>query len=216
MVFADRTAAGRELARLVCRLGLAPPVIVLALPRGGVPVAREVATALRAPLDVMVVRKIGMPGQPEVAIGAVASGGTVVEEADANQPVDAGVFSKLLATERRELERRERVYRAGRAAPALRGQTVVLVDDGIATGATMLAAVRAARAAGAASIVVAAPVAAPQAAQRLGQEADRVVVLELPAVLYSVGEWYEKFDQLNDAQVLAALRGTIGLEESAS
>src|SRR6516165_6654018 len=146
-VFADRAAAGAALAREIQQRRLAPPVLVLALPRGGVPVASEVAAALDAPLDVMLVRKVGMPGQPELAIGAVAAGDIVVHDRTIEREIPgiAEAFERIAAEERRELLRREQVYRAGLAPLVLTGKTVVLVDDGLATGSTMLAAVRAAR-----------------------------------------------------------------------
>ncbi len=158
--FVDRTQAGRALGRIVRELKLQPPVLVLALPRGGVPIAYEVANALHAPLDVLVVRKIGMPGQPELAIGAIASGGILVREPGGGGQdwLDAH-FGRLAQRELAEVERRERAYRGGLPPLDLRGRTVVLVDDGLATGATMVAAIRAARQAGAHHVVVAAPVA---------------------------------------------------------
>jgi putative phosphoribosyl transferase len=206
-VFADRGQAGVALAREVQRRHLAAPVLVLALPRGGVAVACEVARALNAPLDVMLVRKVGMPGQPELAIGAVASGDIVVRDhlMEREIPGIAEAFDRIAAVERRELLRREQVYRAGLAPLALEGQTVLLVDDGIATGSTMLAAVRAARAGRAAAIVVAAPVASPQAAELLRNEADELVILQIPALLFAIGEWYEHFEQLEDDEVCRLL-----------
>jgi len=206
-VFADRAAAGAALAREMQHRSLQPPVLVLALPRGGVPVAYEVARALAAPLDVMLVRKVGMPGQPELAIGAVASGDIVVHERTIEQEIPgiAEAFDRIAAEQRRELLRREQVYRAGLQPLVLEGKTVVLVDDGLATGSTMLAAVRAARAGGAAAIVVAAPVASPQAVQLLAPEADRIVILQVPALLYAIGEWYERFEQLEDEEVCRLL-----------
>ena len=206
-VFADRTAAGAALAREMRQRQLPPPVLVLALPRGGVPVASEVAAALDAPLDVMLVRKVGMPGQPELAIGAVASGDIVVHDRTIEREIPgiAEAFDRIAAEERRELLRREQVYRAGLAPLVLTGKTVVLVDDGLATGSTMLAAVRAARAGGAAAIVVASPVASPQAAQLLAAEADQIVILQTPAMLFAIGEWYERFEQLEDDEVCRLL-----------
>jgi putative phosphoribosyl transferase len=206
-VFADRAAAGVALAREVQRRKLQAPVLVLALPRGGVPVAHEIARVLRAPLDVMLVRKVGMPGQPELAIGAVASGEVVVHDRGIEQifPGIAESFDRILAEERRELLRREAVYRAGLAPLVLKGKTVVLVDDGLATGCTMLAAVRAVRAGGADAIVVAAPVASPQAARLIGAEADQLVILQTPAMLFAIGEWYERFEQLEDEEVCRVL-----------
>lgn len=216
--FADRKQAGIELARTVSRLKLRPPVIVLALPRGGVPVAYEVARALRAPLDVLVVRKIGMPGQPELAIGAIASGNVTVREPISGIPFgpDARAFALLAERERAELERRERSYRGDRPALELAGKTVVLVDDGLATGATMLAAVRAARKAGASSIVVAAPVASDEASALVGGEADTLALLQIPAELHSIGEWYWEFAQVEDAEVLALLTKARSSSETAA
>jgi len=206
-VFADRAAAGAALAGEMQQRPLRAPVLVLALPRGGVPVAYEVARVLDAPLDVMLVRKVGMPGQPELAIGAVASGDIVVRDPTIEQEVPgiAEAFDRIAAGERRELLRREQVYRAGLEPLALEGKTVVLVDDGLATGSTMLAAVRAARAGRAATIVVAAPVASPQAVDLLAPEADAIVILQIPALLFAIGEWYERFEQLEDDEVCRLL-----------
>ena len=206
-IFVDRVAAGAKLARALKQQHLRPPVIVLGLPRGGVPVAYEVARALRAPLDVLPVRKVAMPDQPELAIGAIAPGDVEVREAGAAEvfPDLDALFAPLARAQRVELARREHLYRGGRAALDLNGSTVVLVDDGLATGCTMLAAIRAARRAGAATIVVAAPVASPQAVQLVQAEADRLVILQIPAVLSCVGEWYGQFDQLDDAEVCRLL-----------
>jgi putative phosphoribosyl transferase len=172
-----------------------------------VAVGYEIARALRAPLDVLVVRKIGMPGQPELAIGAIASGGVLVHEPGLEKefPDLAGSFDRLVEEERRELERRERVYRPGGAALDLTGRSAILVDDGLATGSTMLAAIRAARKARAAAIIVAAPLASPEAARRVGREADTTVILQAPAALVAVGQWYRNFEQLDDAEVCRLL-----------
>jgi putative phosphoribosyl transferase len=201
--FANRRQAGVALARAMATLPLQAPVLVLGLPRGGVPVAFEVARALRAPLDVLVVRKVGLPGQPEFAIGAIASGDVSVRqpEAEGGFYPDAGRFAALAGSERIELLRREQLYRAGRAALDLHGKTVVLVDDGLATGATMLAAVRAAHQAGAACVVVAAPVGSDEAAALIGPECEQVVILLKPPLLRSVGEWYADFSQVDDEEV---------------
>ncbi len=206
-VFADRNAAGVELARELERRIWGTPVVVLGLPRGGVPVAWVVARALGAALDVLVVRKIGMPGQPELAIGAIAPGDIMVHE-----PEFAGVsasrgaaIERIAEQERCELKRREQVYRAGRAPLDLKGKTVVLVDDGLATGCTMLAAVRATHTAGAARIIVASPVASVQGEALLRPEADEVVVLQTPPMLSSIGQWYEQCEQLEDAEVCRLL-----------
>ena len=205
--FVDRTAAGRALAGAVKNLKLRRPIIVLALPRGGVPVGYEVALALRAPLDVLVVRKVGMPGQPELAIGAVAAGGITVREPGSTGYLPAldTRFERLAERELRELDRRERTYRKDLPPLDLRGQTAVLVDDGLATGATMIAAVRAARAAGAAFVVVAAPVASDEAAALVGAEADELAILRVPPMLFAIGAWYRNFDQLDDADVCRLL-----------
>lgn len=207
-MFHDRADAGRRLGALLARGSIfGPPAgqpLVLGLPRGGVPVGAAVARALHAPLDVLVVRKLGHPLQPELAIGAVATGGVRVlnrEFADALAPetIDA-----ITARETQEVERRSRAYR-GDAPLTLRGRDVVLVDDGLATGATMRAAVRATRAAGAARIVVAVPVGDPDVCRALAQEADDVVCLLQPAAMMAVGYWYEDFPQLTDDDVRTAL-----------
>lgn len=182
-------------------------VIVVGLPRGGVPVAAEVASALRAPLDILVVRKLGAPMQPELALGAIASGGFRVVD-DAVLPVlgvRAMELAAVEASERIELARREARYRAGHPALSLGGRTVILVDDGLATGATMRVAIHAVRAAKAARVIVAVPVAPPETIERLRAEADEVVCLQAPAHFLGVGSWYERFPQLTDEDVLALL-----------
>jgi putative phosphoribosyl transferase len=202
-LFVDRAAAGIALARKLRQQSLQAPLLVLGLPRGGVPVAYEVAHALNAPLDVIVVRKVGMPGQPELAIGAIATGNVVVREPRSAEelPDFATTFDRAVKDAQRELERRERAYRPGLGPLGLQDKTAILVDDGLATGATMLAAVRAARNCGAAAIVVAAPVASPQAVDLVSTEADAVVILQTPSLLLSIGEWYEHFEQVEDAEV---------------
>jgi putative phosphoribosyl transferase len=175
-----------------------------------VPVAYEVARLMHAPLDVMLVRKVGMPGQPELAIGAVASGNITVSEPQmtAKIPDFQRMFARLAQEQRHELERRERLYRAGRPPLELHGKTVLLVDDGLATGSTMLAAVRAARQGGAATIVAAAPVASAEAAQLVAAEAEHVIILEVPREMFAIGSWYEDFEQLEDAVVCELLART--------
>jgi putative phosphoribosyl transferase len=214
--FADRSAAGMALGGELKGRSLRPPVLVLGLPRGGVPVAYEVARALGAPLDVLIVRKIGMPGQPEFAIGAIASGNIMVQAAgivgQSWQLEDA--FRQVVEHERRELERREQVYRAGLPPLELKDKTIVLVDDGLATGSTMLAAVRSARKAGAAAVIVAAPVGSSEAEALLTAEADEVIVLQTPLMLSSIGEWYERFEQLEDAEVCRLLAAWPGAERA--
>jgi predicted phosphoribosyltransferase len=201
--FRDRAEAGRLLARALSAYAGRPDVLVLALPRGGVPVAFEVARALGAPLDVFVVRKLGVPGQEELAMGAIAPGGVcVVNDAVVRQlHVAAGAFDAVAAAEARELERRERLYRGGQPPIDVRGRTVILVDDGLATGATMHAAVRALRTQGPAAVVVAAPVGAPETCAALSGPADECVCVLRPAALRGVGLWYEDFTQTGDAEV---------------
>ncbi len=203
MRFRDRTDAGVRLAARLGRYADRHDVIVLALPRGGVPVGAEVARALGAPLDVFLVRKLGVPGHEELAMGAIASGGVRVLNRDvldqlriAPKWVDA-----VAAQELAELTRREAVYRDGRPAPDVRGKTVVLVDDGLATGASMKSAVAALRDLGPARVVVAVPVGAPETCQELGELADEVVCAEAPDPFYAVGSWYVDFDQTTDEEV---------------
>lgn len=204
-MFADRVDAGQRLGvRLRETLGRSPDRLVLGLPRGGVPVAAEVATALDAELDVLVVRKLGTPGHPEVAIGAVGPDGALVLH-EYGREFDAEVVDRIRRRELAELERRERAYRGDRGALGVAGRRVVLVDDGIATGATMLVAVHAARALGAVEITVAAPVAAPEARDAVTAVADRVVVLEVPPQFWAVGAWYADFRQTDDAEVIRLL-----------
>jgi len=205
-LFLDRTDAGRRLAERVGRLRLVDP-LVLALPRGGVPVAFEVAQALGAPLDVLVVRKIGAPSQPELGVGAIAEGSEPVFDDRLLRHVglDRETVGPFLAAERVELGRRVARYRGERPLPDVRGRSVVLVDDGLATGGTATAALRALRARGAGRLVLAVPVAAVPSAQRLGDEADDVVVVSAPASLMGVGEWYGDFTQTSDEEVLRLL-----------
>jgi predicted phosphoribosyltransferase len=182
-------------------------VLVLALPRGGVPVAAEVAEALGAPLDVFVVRKLGVPGQEELAMGALASGGVRVldEELIRAARVSREDIDRVARVESEELERRERQYRANRPPPDVAGKTVILIDDGLATGASMRAAVMALRSQGPARIVVAVPVGAPDTCHALRSAADEVVCLETPDPFLSVGLWYEDFSQTTDEEVQALI-----------
>ncbi|BEP62494.1 phosphoribosyltransferase [Variovorax sp. V213] len=205
--FRDRKYAGRALAKRLVNLAGRSDVTVLALPRGGTPVAYEVAKALRAPLGVLVVRKLGVPWNPEFAMGAIASGGErllddmLVRELG----ISAEAVEEVVRSEEYELERRERVYRGGRPAPDLRGRVVILVDDGLATGSTMRVAVRAARRQAPARVVVAAPVAAPEACELLRGEADEVVCAEMPDPFLGVGRWYLDFSQTSDEEVCRLL-----------
>ena len=209
-VFANRGAAGAQLARALKALSLEPPLTVLGLPRGGVAVAVPVAKALNAPLDVIIVRKIGMPGQPELAIGAIAAPHVLVreprlaDELPEYEDLHDEAFERAASEQRRELDRREQLYRAGLPPLNLAGRTAVLVDDGLATGSTMLAAIRAARGARAARIIVAAPVASPSAAALVAREADEVVILETPP-LFAINQWYGEFEQLDDEKVCRLL-----------
>jgi predicted phosphoribosyltransferase len=185
--------------------------VVLALPRGGVPVAFEVARALHLPLDALVVRKIGMPDNPEFAIGAIAWGGVIVREPGLEgQRLPASQFEALAQTERRELERRERAYRGRRGPLDLAGRTALIVDDGLATGATMIAAIRAARQAGAQNVIAAAPVTSDDAAARVGAEADDTLFLKIPAYFSCIGEWYDDFRQIEDDEVCTLLDRATG------
>jgi predicted phosphoribosyltransferase len=203
MRFADRTEAGRKLAEQLLHYRDRPDVVVLALPRGGVPVAYEVATALNAPLDVFVVRKLGVPGQEELALGALASGGVrILNEQVINAlKLRPDVIDRVTARESEELERREQVYRGDHPARPVHDWTVILVDDGLATGATMRAAVAALREREPARIIVAVPVAASQACEELRREADEVVCAYTPEPLRAIGLWYENFDQTPDEEV---------------
>lgn len=205
--FRDRQTAGRELAQALLKIRLSGELLVLGVPRGGVPVAYEVAQALAAPLDVLVVRKIGAPSQPELAIGAIASGGILVREPEtaSHLAIPEALFQRQLQHERAELERRERVYRAGRPLLQLRERTVILVDDGLATGTTMLAAIRAVRLREAASVLVAAPVASNEAVELLRPAADQMLVLQTPPYFSAVGERYQRFEQTSDEEVQALL-----------
>ena len=206
-LFRDRREAGQRLAARLQSLAGRPDVIVLGLPRGGVPVAGEVAAALDAPMDVFVVRKIGVPGHEELAMGAVASGGVRVVNPDIIR--EAGIsrraFDQVTEREQLELLRRERVYREGRRFPDLRGSTVILVDDGVATGSTMLAGVHALRQLAPAAIIAAAPVMARQAHRMLAAATDRCECVAMPEPFYGVGMHYEDFAQTSDAEVRSIL-----------
>jgi len=203
MLFHDRRAAGRELATRLYAYTNRPGVVVLALPRGGVPVAFEVARALHAPLDVFLVRKLGLPGHEELAIGAIATGDVRVLNHEAVQAlrVSDAVIDRVAAAERRELERRERAYRGDRPALDVRGRTVILVDDGLATGSSVRAAIVALRQQRPARIVVAVPVGAPETCAALEAEADETVCARMPEPFRAVGLWYDDFSQTTDEEV---------------
>lgn len=211
-VFADRREAGAALAQKLGRYGGRSDVLVMALPRGGVPVGYEVAQALGAPLDVLLVRKLGVPGHRELAMGAIASGGARVinDELVSCLGIPASAIEDTAREEQAELERRERIYREGRPAAQLQGRTVLLVDDGLATGSTMKAAAQAARALKAARVVVAVPVGAPDTCSEMQEVADEVVCARAPEPFRAVGEWYADFSQTGDAEV----RELLGKEQS--
>jgi putative phosphoribosyl transferase len=201
--YRNRTEAGRRLAGKLREYARRPDVVILALPRGGVPVGYEVARALNAPLDVFIVRKLGLPSHPELAIGAIASGGIRVIDRQAMSHF--GVTDEDLAVvaidEERELERRERQYRDGLPAPDVAHKTVILVDDGLATGATMAAAAIALRDQRPARLVVAVPVAAPETCEAFREIVDEVVCAETPEPFHAVGDWYEDFSETSDEEV---------------
>jgi predicted phosphoribosyltransferase len=201
--FANREEAGRLLAEKLEKYAGRTDVVVLGLPRGGVPVAYEVAQRLGVSLDVFVVRKLGVPGFEELAVGAIASGGVRVlnEDIMRSLPNADQLIESVTEKETVELERREQTYRDGRPAPELRDRVVILVDDGLATGATMRAAVTALRQRGVAKIVVAAPVGAPDTCRELEQEADETICATAPEFFQAVGQYYEDFSQTSDEEV---------------
>ncbi|HEX8844736.1 MAG TPA: phosphoribosyltransferase [Pyrinomonadaceae bacterium] len=203
MIYRDRTEAGRHLASQLGDYANRSDVLVLALPRGGVPVAFEVARALRAPLDIFLVRKLGVPGHEELAMGAIATGGTRVLNEDVVRylNIPGEVIDAVAADEERELERRERLYRGERPAPDVRGKTVILVDDGLATGSTMRAAASALRQQAPARIVVGVPVSAPATCDEFREEVDEIVCAATPEPFQAVGLWYKDFSQTTDEEV---------------
>ncbi|MBD2776140.1 phosphoribosyltransferase [Iningainema tapete] len=203
MQFKNRRSAGQHLAKDLAVYADRADVLVLALPRGGVPVAFEVAKALNVPLDVFVVRKLGVPGREELAMGAIASGGVQVLNDDIVRSIPDfnQVITLVAAKETKELERRETLYRGDRPFPTIQGRIVILVDDGLATGATMRAAVEALRNYQPASIVIAVPVSAPETYQQLQAKVEEIVCAVIPKRFYSVGLWYEDFPQTTDEEV---------------
>ncbi len=203
MVFTDRRDAGRHLAAALDHLRDQDPV-VLAVPRGGVVVGREVAERLGAPLEVIVPRKLRAPYNPELAIGAVAEGGAAVLD-EMSHGVSAAYLEQETEAQRAEIARRVKAYRGGRPLPSLAGRTVIVLDDGIATGATLIAALRAVRAMGPAHLVAAVPVAPSESVARMAREADEVVCLSAPEFFQAVGQFYEDFTQVDDAEVVALL-----------
>ncbi len=206
--FYDRTQAGRLLGAELAARQLPKDPIVLALPRGGVPVGFEVARALAAPLDVVVVRKLGVPWQPELAMGAIASGGVRIldEELIRQEGISRQQLEAIAAREEHEAERREQLYRAGRPPLLVRTRPVILVDDGLATGSTMLAAVKCMKSLRPSTVIVAVPVASRQACGHIRDEVDDCVCLATPTPFAAVGEWYQDFRQTTDAEVRELLQ----------
>lgn len=207
-VFKDRNDAGQQLAKALDEFAGNDNVVVLALPRGGVPVAYEVARVLQAPLDVMVVRKLGVPGQRELAMGAIASGNIrVMNEGIVNQlAIPQKAIDEVVEEERIELERRERLYRGSEGRCDIKGKVIILVDDGIATGATMRAAIAAIKQQQPKQLVVAVPTAALDSCQRISGEVDRMVCLSTPEPYIAVGCWYRRFSQTRDDEVTQLLQ----------
>jgi predicted phosphoribosyltransferase len=207
MPFRDRREAGRLLATYLTAYAGRPDLLVLALPRGGVPVGFEVAEALDAPFDVFLVRKLGVPGHEELAMGAIASGGVQVPNAEVLQQlrIPADVVRAVAAREREDLARRERSYRDDRPVPAIAGRTVILVDDGLATGATMRAAAAALRAQHPARLIAAVPVGAPESCAALRRDVDELICVATPAPFYAVGLWYDDFTATTDVEVRTLL-----------
>lgn len=207
MLFQDRTEAGRVLADRLAAYAGQPDAMVLALPRGGVPVAFEIAEALKLPLDIVLVRKLGLPGHEEFAIGAIASGGARVLNQDLihQLALNDAVIEQIVAREQRELERREHTYRGQHPAPDLRDRTLILVDDGLATGSSMRAAIAALRQHRPARLIVAVPVAARSICDEMDALADEVLCLETPPNFRAVGLWYRDFSQVTDEEVIDLL-----------
>lgn len=202
-LFRDRRDAGRKLAQKLIDYTGRKDVIVLALPRGGVPVAYEVAQTLNVPMDIFIVRKLGWPGHEEMAIGAIASGGVRVLNRDIIQylNIPEALIDAVAQRELRELERRERAYRGNRPPPQVKDRTVIIIDDGLATGASMRAAVAGLRAHHPARIIVAVPTAAPETCESLKQEVDEIICATIPEPFYGVSKWYEDFSQTTDEEV---------------
>lgn len=213
--FPNRVEAGLQLAQKLEKYAGRDNVIVLGLPRGGVPVAHEVAKHLRVPLDVFIVRKLGVPGFEELAAGAIASGGVRVLNEDVMRAIPHAdqTIEAVAARETAELKRREQIYRQGSPAPVLRDRIVILVDDGLATGATMRAAVKALRQQGAAKIVVAVPVGPSETCREIEEQADETICLRTPAFFQAVGQYYEDFSQTTDEDVRKFM-GPVAREES--
>ncbi len=216
--FQDRASAGRELAGKLSAHAHDPHLLILALPRGGVPVGYEIARELRAPLDVLIVRKLGAPGSEELAMGAIASGGLRVlnKEVVSRLGISPEAIEQAAQREERELRRREIIYRGERPMPRIEGATVILADDGLATGATMRAAVRVLRLERPANIIVAVPVGAPDSLEELRAETDEVAFVDAPEPFYAIGAWYSNFIQTTDEEVRGLLADGRRLSETAT
>lgn len=208
MIFKDRADAGRKLAARLTRYADSRDVLVLALPRGGVPVAYEVAKALKAPLDIFLVRKLGVPGHEELAMGAIASGGVRVVNQDLVDylGIPDEVIDEIAAVEQRELERRDHAYRDDRPPPDVKDKVVILIDDGLATGSTMRAGAASLRKQNPRRIVVAVPVSSPQTCEEFSSEVDEIVCVVTPEHFQGVGLWYEDFSQTSDKDVCELLK----------
>ena len=206
-LFTDRRDAGRKLAKKLAAYANRSDVLVLALPRGGVPVAYEVALALHAPLDIFIVRKLGLPGHEELAMGAIATGGALVINQDVVRTfnVPQGLIEAVAKKELKELERRERVFRGDRPMREIRGKTVILIDDGLATGASMHAAILGIRSKQPARIVAAVPTAALETCEAFKQKVDEMICATTPEPFYGVSRWYEEFSQTSDEEVQSLL-----------
>jgi len=203
MIFQDRSQAGRVLASRLMKYARRPDTVVLALPRGGVPVGFEISKELGLPVDVFIVRKLGVPGHEELAMGAIASGGVryINEDVTNELGITTDIIDAVSRLEEREIERRERVYRSGRPPLDTQEKTIILVDDGLATGSTMLAAIAALRQRKPARIVVAVPAAARETYTRIAREVDEIVCLAMPDPFLAVGHWYHSFSQTTDDEV---------------
>jgi putative phosphoribosyl transferase len=214
--FIDRRNAGRVLATRLAKYAGRNDVVVLALPRGGVPVAYEVASALAVPMDVFLVRKLGTPGHRELAMGAIASGGLRVLNEDVVRwyGISESAIERIAREEQEELERRERAYRGDRPAPDLTNRIVILIDDGLATGSTMRAAAQAVRARRPAHVVIAVPVGAPQTCAELAAVADEVICARMPEPFSAVGQWYLNFDQTSDDEVRELLQTSSAIPQA--
>lgn len=206
-MFRDRTEAGEKLAEALAQYQGADNVVVVALPRGGVVPGRIIADALSAPLDIVVPRKIGFPGNPEYAIGAITEHGESIFNEQERMRVDSAYLKETQEKEQQEAKRRLRVYREGMGERSFKGKTVIVVDDGVATGLTMQAAIASLKAQGAQKVVVAVPIGAPDSMATLRQQADDVVVLDEPQLFMAIGQFYREFPQVSDEEVLQLLQG---------